>query len=65
MVPNDQRTGPPFPVMFALTMLVNTGEGDVYTLAQYTEWLHAAGFPSVEAHDIGSHSPLIVGQKAK
>jgi ubiquinone/menaquinone biosynthesis C-methylase UbiE len=63
MVPNDQRTGPAFPVIFALNMLVHTGEGDTFTLAEYRRWLHHAGFPQVETADIGTHSPLIVGRK--
>ncbi len=61
MVPNNDRTGPPFPVFFALNMLVNTEEGDTYTLAEYTQWLQEAGFARVETVDIGSHSPLIIG----
>lgn len=63
MVPNDERTGPPFPVLFALNMLVNTAEGDTYTFAQYRDWLGAAGFFAVEAVDIGSHSPMVVAVK--
>ncbi len=64
MVPNDDRTGPPFPVLFALNMLVNTAEGDTYTLAQYRDWLGEAGFSAVEAVDIGSHSPMVLAVKA-
>jgi len=63
MIPNDERTGPPFPVMFALNMLVHTAEGDTYTLAEYRTWLEEAGFTRVETADIGSHSPLIVATK--
>ena len=63
LLPNDDRTGPPFPVFFALNMLLNSEEGDTYTLAQYTEWLQEAGFARVETADIGSHSPLIIGWK--
>ena len=63
MVPNDERTGPPFPVIFALNMLVHTAEGDTYTLAEYRAWLQEAGFAKVETADIGSHSPLIVASK--
>ncbi len=61
MVPNDERTGPPYPLAFALTMLLHTERGDVYTLAQYTAWLKAAGFARVETADIGAHSPLVIG----
>jgi ubiquinone/menaquinone biosynthesis C-methylase UbiE len=63
MIPNEARTGPPFPVFFALNMLLNTQRGDTYTLAEYAGWLMKAGFDRVETADIGSHSPLIIGYK--
>lgn len=63
MVANDERTGPPFALLFALNMLINTEEGGTYTLAEYTRWLNNAGFVRVETADIGSHSPLIIGFK--
>jgi ubiquinone/menaquinone biosynthesis C-methylase UbiE len=63
MVPNDERTGPPFPLFFALNMLVLTSEGDTYTLAEYTRWLNEAGFARVETVDIGTHSPAIVAAR--
>jgi ubiquinone/menaquinone biosynthesis C-methylase UbiE len=63
MLPNDSRTGPPYQLIFALNMLVNTERGDTYTLAEYTRWLQEAGFPRVETADIGSHSPAVIGQR--
>lgn len=63
MVPNDERTGPPFPVLFAINMLLHTEEGDTYTLADYRAWLEEAGFKKVETVDIQSHSPLVIGVK--
>ena len=63
MLPNDARTGPPYQLIFALNMLVNTERGDTYTLAEYTRWLNDAGFPRVETADIGSHSPAVIGHK--
>ena len=63
MIPNEDRTGPPFPVFFALNMLLHTEEGDTYTLAEYAQWLMGAGFERVETAAIGSHSPLIIGCK--
>ena len=63
MIPDDARTAPPYPLIFALNMLVNTELGDTYTLAEYTEWLNEAGFPRVETADIGSHSPAIIGHR--
>jgi ubiquinone/menaquinone biosynthesis C-methylase UbiE len=63
MIPNDARTAPPYPLVFAINMLINTETGDTYTLAEYTRWLNDAGFPRVETADIGSHSPAIIGHK--
>lgn len=63
MLPNDARTGPPYQLIFALNMLVNTERGDTYTLADYTRWLGDAGFPRVETADIGSHSPAVIGHR--
>jgi ubiquinone/menaquinone biosynthesis C-methylase UbiE len=63
MVPNDDRTGPAFPVFFALNMLVNTECGDTFTLAEYTRWLKEAGFDRVATKDFGSHSPLIIATR--
>lgn len=64
MIPNDERSGPPFPLLFALNMLVNTDHGDTYTLPEYSQWLTAAGFTRVETLEIGLHSPTIVATKA-
>jgi ubiquinone/menaquinone biosynthesis C-methylase UbiE len=64
MVPNDERTGPVFPLLFALNMLVHSSEGDTFTLAQLREWLTEAGFGAVETFDIGGSSPAIVAAKA-
>lgn len=61
MVPADDRRGPPYPLLFALNMLLHTEQGDVFTTAQYREWFAAAGFAETRTADIGSHSPLVVG----
>lgn len=63
MIPNDERTGPPFALFFALNMLINTEKGGTYTLAEYTHWLKDAGFTRIETADIESHSPLIIAHK--
>ncbi|MGH9376993.1 MAG: methyltransferase [Terriglobia bacterium] len=62
-IPNEERTGPVFPLIFALNMLVNTEEGGTFTFGEYTQWLEEAGFARVETVEIGLHSPLIVGCK--
>ncbi len=63
MLPNDERSGPVFPLLFALNMLVNTEQGGVYTLQEYRTWLQAAGFTAIDTVEIGSHSPAIVAQR--
>ena len=63
MLPNEERTGPPFPVMFAVNMFLH-GEGDTYTFGEYRAWLREAGFSGVEAYDTHrSHSPVIIAAK--
>jgi ubiquinone/menaquinone biosynthesis C-methylase UbiE len=63
MIPNDERTGPPFSLLFAVNMLVNTEFGNTYTLAEYTSWLQEAGFGRVETIDIDWHSPILLACK--
>jgi ubiquinone/menaquinone biosynthesis C-methylase UbiE len=63
MVPNDERTGPPFPLLFALHMLVITGAGGTYTLAEYARWLEEAGFTKLETAEVGGPSPAIIAAR--
>lgn len=66
-LPNEERTGPTFALRFSVYTLTHTPEGECWTLAQYSDWLTAAGFTSVEAHgDIPKTLPgttLIVAGK--
>ena len=63
MLPNDDRTAPPFPVLFAVNMYVNGAE-DTYPLSQYRKWLRDAGYAGVAAFDTHrSHSPVIIATK--
>ena len=63
MLPNEERTGPPFAVMFAINMFLHC-DGDTYTFAEYRSWLRDASFTGVEAYDTHrSHSPAIVARK--
>jgi len=58
-----ERTGPPFPVMFALNMFLH-GDGDTYTFSEYRSWLGESGFARVEQYDTHrSHSPVIIAVK--
>jgi ubiquinone/menaquinone biosynthesis C-methylase UbiE len=62
-VPNDARTGPLFPVLFGLNMLIHTEEGNVFTMREYKAWLKAAGFRTVKTIDAPGPSPLILATK--
>jgi predicted ester cyclase/2-polyprenyl-3-methyl-5-hydroxy-6-metoxy-1,4-benzoquinol methylase len=63
MLPNEERTGPPFPVLFAVNMFVMGGE-DTYPMSAYRTWLRSAGYRDVEALDTGrSHSPVLIASK--
>lgn len=63
MIPNDHRTGPIMPLLFALGMVLNTQEGDVFTLAQYRQWLKRAGFTRVRTVDAQNPSPVIIATR--
>ncbi len=66
-IPDEDRTGPPAPVLFALNMLLQTEEGDSFTLSQYRAWLEDAGFEGIETAEIGEQggmaSPAIIARK--
>ncbi len=57
---DEARQTATFPLLFAVNMLVNTEEGDTFTLSELRAWLLAAGFPTVEALEAPAPSPLIV-----
>jgi predicted O-methyltransferase YrrM len=47
-VVDDGRAGPPFALLFASVMLLNTRQGSTYTASEFREWLGGAGFSSVQ-----------------
>lgn len=62
-LPDDDRSGPPLPLLFAVNMLVNTEAGDTYTLAELRGWLEEAGFEAVETLPVPAPSPMILAGK--
>jgi SAM-dependent methyltransferase len=62
-VPNDARTGPAMPLLFGLNMLLQTEEGNVFTLREYRTWLKAAGFRKVTTIPVSPPSTLILAAK--
>ncbi len=63
MITNEDHTEPGYPVLFALNMLVNTVDGDTFSLGEYTQWLNDIGYSKIETVDINSHSPVIIAHK--
>ena len=64
-VPDDDRTGPPAPLIFAVNMLVNTDLGDTFTFREISGWLTDAGFQEARQLDAPSVSPPILATKPK
>ena len=64
-VPNDDRTGPPHTLIFAVNMLVNTQFGDTFTFAEMSGWLRDAGYLNPRILDVPSVSPLILADKPR
>jgi ubiquinone/menaquinone biosynthesis C-methylase UbiE len=63
-MPNNERTGPPGPLLYALRMLLHTDEGDAHTGEDYVRWLGSVGFTQIElTPDIGPDVPLITATK--
>jgi ubiquinone/menaquinone biosynthesis C-methylase UbiE len=62
-VPNDARTGPAMPMLFGLNMLLQTEEGNVYTLREYRAWLKSAGFRKVTTIPVPPPSTVILATK--
>ncbi len=62
-VPDEDRSGPRFPVLFALNMLVNTAAGDTYTLAEMRSWTDAAGLAWCPPLETTVPSTLVVAQR--
>jgi SAM-dependent methyltransferase len=62
-VPDDDRAGPPMPLIFAVNMLLHTDEGDAFTFAEIAGWLRDAGFTDVRRLEAPAPSPLILATK--
>jgi ubiquinone/menaquinone biosynthesis C-methylase UbiE len=62
-VPNDERTGEPTHLIFAVNMLVHTAQGGTYTFREMQQWLLDAGFENVRRLETPSPSPAILADK--
>lgn len=53
IAPDDDRSGPPLPSVFTVTMIVNTEGGLAYTRAELKTMIEAAGFAVDREHRLG------------
>ena len=60
---DPDRSGPAFGFLFAINMLVNTREGDTYSVADVEEWTHEAGFADGEVVTVAANSRLWLTRK--
>ncbi|NUS12086.1 MAG: methyltransferase domain-containing protein [Streptomyces sp.] len=58
-VVDDDRSGPPFPLMFASEMLLKSKQGGTWRRADYREWLTKAGFEDVSFEPTLSPATLV------
>ncbi len=63
---DESKTTPAFAALFALNMLVATGEGGSYSLGEYSQWLVEAGFATsrMQAVAHAGNTRLLVAGKA-
>lgn len=61
---NNERTGPPNGLIFAVNMLVATDLGDTFSFKEIAEWLREAGFTDERTVDAPGPSPLILARRA-
>ncbi len=62
---NDERTGPPNALIFAVNMLVNTENGNTFSFREISEWLREAGFENPCLLEVPAPSPLILANRPK
>lgn len=62
-IADEDRTGPPDALIFAVTMLVNTEAGDTFTFNEMSAWLRDTGFTDVRELDAPGPAPLILATR--
>ena len=56
---NEERTGPVFPALFSLNMLIQSKNGNAYTFSEIESWLKDAGFTDIrKRHLVGPHTAI-------
>lgn len=58
-VVDDDRSGPPFPLLFASSMLLQSKQGTTWRRADYQSWLAEAGFEDISVQPTPTPTTLI------
>lgn len=61
MLSNDQRTGPAFPLLFALNMMLATSDGCVFTEGELKELIEEAGF--VKPYRLAPDHAVVIAER--
>lgn len=64
-VADDDRSGPPHVMVFAITMLLVSEQGDAFSFSEIATWLADAGFCQIRKVHVPAPSPLIVATKPR
>jgi len=59
----DDRSGPPVGLLFAVNMLIATESGDTFSFNEIAGWLREAGFVNARTLDAPGPSPLILADR--
>lgn len=62
-LPNEERTGPEWPILFAVNMLVGTESGSTYTYGEISAWLRSAGFADIKKAKVEDSSALVMARR--
>ena len=62
-IPDEERSGPFFPVLFTVLMFLNTPHGDTFTFSQFIEYLLSAGFTNIRRLDLSLETSAVMGGK--
>jgi ubiquinone/menaquinone biosynthesis C-methylase UbiE len=61
--PNTDRSGPAFPLMFAVNMLVETEAGDTFSQSEMRGWLAEIGFTRIQPVRVPAPTPILLAVK--
>jgi hypothetical protein len=62
---DKDRTGPLLSLVFAVSMMVHSSQGDTYSFEEISKWLVEAGFVNIHRLGILGPSPLILATKPR